>query len=411
MASVSESSAFFHARLLAVGVDSAFLVSLEAVGINSLARLAYCTSVVPGSGDDKALVDFFKTVNNGVDLDEAHTMLISDLRNTVERSADTAPRVIPIVERASRLQAQRLRLIGMTLEAEFEPANSLVDLCNDMREQNALAYISPEVCVSRDSEILGVKKEKSLDLFKGDKGQIVMKETSETMAADVSTELRLKNAWTRRGLAMDQMNVFSFKLHSEWIDTMYARMLDVPPEGYVRVSVQQAMAADKALFVVMARMTRSGIVSTNVPGPVDVAYKNAVSDSRVQSLLMWLPSTSRQSTHTGPGNTAVKPVSKRQLKLQKKHAAIAARAAPIVIPTKTKQPKGKGKGKDKGSGAFSSMPAGLVGYNPKTSSGDPICFACNLDGCNGATWGGRCGRGVHECIKCHGAHGLKDCTS
>ncbi len=118
MATVTESTAFFKARLLAVGVSQGFLARLIGINIDNLAKLAYCCSVVPGSGDDSALVTFFTETNNNVVLDtgelasasralfEAHTMLISDLRNVLERSSDTTTRSIPVVERASRPAAQ-----------------------------------------------------------------------------------------------------------------------------------------------------------------------------------------------------------------------------------------------------------------------------------------------------------------
>ena len=45
----------------------------------------------------------------------------------------------------------------------------------------------------------------------------------------------------------------------------------------------------------------------------------------------------------------------------------------------------------------------MSGFNP--GSGDPICFNFNRQcGCTGAPAGGRCGRGMHICIKCGGDH-------
>ena len=42
---------------------------------------------------------------------------------------------------------------------------------------------------------------------------------------------------------------------------------------------------------------------------------------------------------------------------------------------------------------------------------EPICYAFNLEGCTGATDGGRCGKGHHLCAKCGGPHGQRNCPN
>ncbi len=67
-------------------------------------------------------------------------------------------------------------------------------------------------------------------------------------------------------------------------------------------------------------------------------------------------------------------------------------------------PKGKGKGTK---GGNSNMPAGLQGFSSRNAQGEAICYAYNLSGC--AVAGAKCPKGNHQCIKCHGAHGLPAC--
>ena len=80
--------------------------------------------------------------------------------------------------------------------------------------------------------------------------------------------------------------------------------------------------------------------------------------------------------------------------------------------------KGKGKGKNKGKGkgatkVQTNVPAALKGMDPNMN-GEPICFDYSLPhGCQLETWDTPLGparrKGLHVCMKCHGAHSASGC--
>ena len=65
MASYSESEPVFEARCLRVGIDVADVAKLKAAQITSLAKVAFCSSYTPGSGDDTELIEVLKQAIGG----------------------------------------------------------------------------------------------------------------------------------------------------------------------------------------------------------------------------------------------------------------------------------------------------------------------------------------------------------
>jgi hypothetical protein len=53
-----DSEPVFRDRMKAIGVSDAFQLALIAAGITTLARLAFSSASMPGSGDDSAFVGF-----------------------------------------------------------------------------------------------------------------------------------------------------------------------------------------------------------------------------------------------------------------------------------------------------------------------------------------------------------------
>ena len=67
-------------------------------------------------------------------------------------------------ERDARLTCQRDRLRGLDITGPLEPAHGLYDLCAQMVERNAVAYISPSKCLSRQQALTGAKPDKELQM-------------------------------------------------------------------------------------------------------------------------------------------------------------------------------------------------------------------------------------------------------
>ena len=60
MSSFSESEPVFASRCLKVGLSEADIAKLKEQGITTLAKVAFCCSYTPGSGDDSELIRALK---------------------------------------------------------------------------------------------------------------------------------------------------------------------------------------------------------------------------------------------------------------------------------------------------------------------------------------------------------------
>ena len=246
-----------------------------------------------------------------------------------------------------------------------------------------------------------LKKDSQLSL--DSEGQLKLKGPVSLAVADTSTELKLKNALTRRGIAYDQSGLLDFTIHNQWVDKLCAVQSRVPPPGYRPVSINQLLEADKQIWKLMADSCRSGIVPS--PGglrPLDMAMNKHMESSEVMYFLLPLPGNGpRESSTYGP----VKD-----------------------YPKGDRKGSGKGNGKKgdyKGSrkGGGKPMPLSQIdvtalgwpaGSLPKTKDGNHFCFAFNSkQGCSRAKVGTRCSAGLHLCVKagCSGKHSAVNCSS
>ena len=123
MAGMLDSEPVFQARLKDLKIPDDQFEELRSSGINTLGRFAYLCPIQPGSGSDdtpfiRSLLKNLKLQQES-DLDsghlaayrrlwvEAYTVSISEIRNKVERTDETAVRKLPQPERVSRRNNQR----------------------------------------------------------------------------------------------------------------------------------------------------------------------------------------------------------------------------------------------------------------------------------------------------------------
>ena len=214
-----ESEAEFLARAKEIGMEEAFITALQTAGIKTFGKLAYICAVSPQSGDDTPLVDAVEKLlgrkTTPVELPnlrrlwfEANTFALSDLKSRVERSSLDPPRQLPLAERMSRLQSQKARLSGIVFTERVEPAHSLIDKIQSMVDSGTLAYLPPHKCPSRALEISSDKPAQQVTLVS--QGGLKISKKHAELECDVRGELRLREAFTRRALAFDQIGLMSF---------------------------------------------------------------------------------------------------------------------------------------------------------------------------------------------------------
>ena len=202
-----------------------------------------------------------------------------------------------------------------------------------------------------------------------------VRDREHKMEADLSTDMFVRLALMRRGLALDQANLLDYLEHDRWVERVFDCRTAMQPSGYSGISMQQIINADRKLFAKLAEGTRSGIQTTASGRPLDAIFKATTEHPDVLHLLQPLPSGgTKRSNESGTD----KPEPK--------------------IP----RPKNKGKGKSKGqqgSGSLTTkMPAVLEGGAPGNRNNQPVCFDHNLPhGCKLPVSKGRCRKGLHVC--------------
>ena len=371
MAHTLDSVHVFKKRSLEVGLGQVALDALVAKGIDTLARVAFCSGYQVGTPDDKPLLAVLEdalgragtaTENAGFRRlhFESSTLAMADLKSKVERTDEEAPKKVPQVERAARYKSQAGRLLGMSLVGEYECSHALLNEVSQQREDDVLRYLPPDKCTKREQELGGVKR----------------LSTDPPLLADVSTELRTRAALCRRALAYDQSELISFAISEKWHDKLYQQLLRAPIPGYAAISMAQALQADKTFFVTLATATRDGISPLQDGSrPLEVHFAEAMADPQVATLL--------QPLALGKRKYEEEDKEKKKKKDAKKPDAPTG-------PTRKERQAAKGKGK----GTGGSLPEILLGMHSKTPDGDNICFKFNMT-C-GCSFGAKC-RNKHVC--------------
>ena len=84
---------------------------------------------------------------------ESYAAVTSQMRQQVERIDDTASRKLTQPERNDRYMRQCNKLLGVAKKGITEPADSLVDFCCNVYEDNRLRYIEWDRCLSKEQEM------------------------------------------------------------------------------------------------------------------------------------------------------------------------------------------------------------------------------------------------------------------
>ena len=400
--SVTDSTPNFRARAAALGLEGTVLDLVIASGVDTLAKYAFCSAYVPGQPDEApfkvAVKDMLKqeaTVGELAVLrrlsHEAYSMTAAELRQSVDRSEDAPAKKLAQPERADRLKRQQARLPGLKIEGTLEPADRLVDLLVQQYEENRVAHVELSRCISKEQEVLSATSKEDRHLTIDSSGTVRIKGKDVKLEADVSSDLLLTYALTRRGLACEQANLLAFSNHDAWAERLMRARLEPPPPGYSPISQSQIITADRKLWVKLAEMTRSGIQTTAAGRPLDLVWDKACDHPDVLHLLA----------------AATVPVFKGGKGDGKSEGKGGFRFRESPYGKGEKGNKGSGK---KGGGA-NFVPRALEGGVGCTPQGHCLCFGFNLGTCRERVERQRCSKGLHLCCYpgCFRAHPFTDC--
>ena len=346
--SVTDSEANFKARASALSIDSAIIDAFVRGGVNTLSKYAFCSSFVPGAADEtpftQAVQDLLGRAPTVGELSglrrlfhEAFAMSAVELKLSVERTDDAPIKRLTQPERAERLAKQQARLIGLRIEGKLEPSDRLIDRVVSMYEENRLSYIELSKCTHKEQEVLvaGSKEDRQLSIDAT--GNVKIKDKELKLEADLSSDLLVRQAMQRRGLAFDQGNILSYLMHDRWIEKVFDARLENPPDGYGRITHQQ----NKTILQKQNKKTKQGkqYQQNNQTKHAKQAKQQTNKQTKTNT-------TNKQQTNKQTNKqTKAKPTNKNQTNKQKPNQPTKTTPTKKNKPTKKTKPTNKNKAK------------------------------------------------------------------
>ena len=263
--SYSDSKAVFKKRFLEIGLTDANYEAFNAEGLNTLGTFAFACNYAPGAADERPLVTLATNVLGSAPstkemacirrlFSEAYSTIAADIRTKVEACDEASVKKLAPAERSQRLKDQQVRLAGLDLRGNYEPGDSLVDRAVAAYESDRVIYITWDVCVSRDHEIVtGTKKDANLSFDSS--GTLKLTKRDQVEPCSTANEMQVRYCLIRRGLALDQANIMCFKLHDRLAEKLMNARMEEPPAGCVKLSLKQIETADKKFWTLMAERT------------------------------------------------------------------------------------------------------------------------------------------------------------
>ena len=196
MASFAESEPVFASRCERVGLGEDDVKKLKGQGLTTLAKVAFCCSYTPGSGDDSELIKCLdaalgvaSTLGQKASFrrlfHEAFSVTTQEMRSMVEQTEESALRKLSVPERSERFDAITKRLPGLPIRNRLEPSDSVIDRFVGIYEANRLAYVEWDKLTSKEHEMLCTTRKETV-LSIDAQGKLIT-EKPEDARADTST--------------------------------------------------------------------------------------------------------------------------------------------------------------------------------------------------------------------------------
>ena len=404
--SFGDSKAVFEQRAKAIGLEDAVVACFKDKSLDTMAKFAFSCNYSPGGSDDKPFSDLLtKVLGRDPTLveesclrrlyNESYATVASDIKAQTEQTSEETQRKLAPADRAARLDEQQARLSGISIRGPYEPGDTLVDRFVSVYENDRIQWVSWDMCVSHEHELLSSSK-RDQRLVVQSSGELKLTSSSKVEPCDTSSEILLRYCLIRRGLAMEQANILSFTNHDKWLEKILACRLETVPPGYSRTTFQQIEAADKRLFVLLAEKTRAGLKSGPDGRSCDKHFETCMNSTEVTSLLQPKPLAVKGKDDEPPF---------KKLKTDRPGADM-----------QSSTPKGRSKGKSKGKtsgGQNMRIPLDLLnlGCTGSTPQGHRLCFSYNLKKCSAQVQNQRCEKGLHLCaVKgCFKQHPAMEC--
>ena len=152
-------------------------------------------------------------------------------------------------------------------------------------EENRLQHVELSRCTSKEQEVLNSSQREDKHVAIDASGAVRIRDKEHKMEADLSSDMFVRLALMRRGLAFDQANLLDYLEHDKWVEKIFDCRVASQPDGYSKISMQQIINADRKLFVKLAEGSRSGVQTTATGRPLDAIFWNTMEHPDVLHLV------------------------------------------------------------------------------------------------------------------------------
>eukprot|EP00971_Amphidinium_carterae_P092038 1822384-Amphidinium_carterae.1 len=218
---------------------------------------------------------------------EMFAIIAAELQVATGSSTGDAPKRLATSERVERKRRQQERLSGLSIRGNWEPSDSLVDLCVAMHDENRAKWLPWSKLTKQQQEITADRSDPTLVV---EQGMLRQKPGLKDVEADLSTDLLIYLALQRRGLALDQAGLCGYQAHSKWVEELFEHRLRGPPAGFSRVSLEQLQDADKTLWHKLSEACTDGIrIKADGKAPLEEAIRDMMFHAELQTRLVPVP--------------------------------------------------------------------------------------------------------------------------
>jgi hypothetical protein len=314
---------------------------------------------------------------------EAITISVAAIKQRVEPSIEGQVKRLPPQERDERMRRLSEKITGFSITGDYEPAHSVVDFFTTMIEESAPKYLALSKCVSREQELMSQRVDKRIVVLEDQKLQV--KSNAPDITADLSTDLKLQNAFIRRGLACETANLLTYETHERIRHSFMQHMTRDAPPGFRAPDMSAVLRADRELWMKAFDKCKSDLkVDARGRYPLDEELLALYTCPEVVFHL--LPT---------PGGASKKRSRSRSVRKETKPKPDRP------VPDKNTT---KGDLRDKKNKNRVMVPKSLQGFSGMNPKKMRICYNYNLPhGCSNSTHTKegqvRCVKGVHQCIK------------
>jgi len=159
-------------------------------------------------------------------------------------------------ERAKRLAA---KIAGFSIQGEYEPAHVVVDFFTTMLEEGAPKYLPLSKCISREQELQSQRHDRRIVVLEDQ--QLQVKHKAPDLSADLSTDLKVQNAFSRRGLACEQAGLLTHDTHEKLRHEFMSHMMRTPPSNFQAPDISAVLDTHLVANTIPGRTASIGVGS------------------------------------------------------------------------------------------------------------------------------------------------------